>query len=84
MLFRSSLYVPGSLPRKIVVFDGPFTNNSYFEAVSEYAITLNLEANDATSDFKINKAINLFNLKLKSKTINNFVAGTKKMAIQYK
>lgn len=79
-----SLYVPGALPRKIVVFDGPFTNSSYFEAVSEYSIKVNLEAKDATSDFKINKAINLFNLKLKSKIINNFVAGTKKMAIQYK
>jgi prepilin-type N-terminal cleavage/methylation domain-containing protein len=79
-----SMYVPGGLPRKVMIFDGPFTNTSYFEAVSEYGITLNFEANDANSDYKINKAINLFNLKLKSKTINNFVAGTKKMAIQYK
>ena len=79
-----SMYVPGGLPRKVMIFDGPFTNTSYFEAVSEYGITLNFEANDATSDYKINKAISLFNLKLKSKTINNFVAGTKKMAIQYK
>jgi prepilin-type N-terminal cleavage/methylation domain-containing protein len=79
-----SMYVPGGLRRKVMLFDGPFTNTSYFEAISEYGITMNLEANDATSDYKIIKAVNLFNLKLKGKTINSFVAGAKKMAIQYK